>query len=67
MSYIKYCVCEVDYEFNDAMQRSLCKVSKPLQIFDTDEQAELACDLMSPFYGYNLRVVPSDKLDEEFR
>ena len=64
---MKYLVCEVEYEFHEDIQRSLCRVSKPLQVFDTEEQAGEAWELMNPFYGPDLRIVSSDMLDEEFR
>lgn len=64
---MKYLVCEVEHHFHEDIQRSLCRVTRPLQVFDTEEQAEEACELMTPFYNYDLRIVSEDVLHEEFR
>lgn len=64
---MSYVLCEVSERYDHSYERSVYRVSKPLQLFNTAEEAENALDLFSSFYGYNLRVVSSDDLDSEFR
>ncbi|QEA10401.1 hypothetical protein CPT_Shemara_072 [Salmonella phage Shemara] len=64
---MKYLLCEVESFYDEVFDGSLCRVTKPLQVFSTKEDAEEAMELMSQFYDYNLRVVPANMLGEEFR
>ena len=64
---IKYVLCEVESYFDEELDQSMNKVVKPLQMFDTATEAEKAYDLFSPFYDYNVRVVPSNMLGQSFR
>lgn len=60
-------ICETESYFCKERDRSIYKVSKPLQGFQTEKEAEDTCSDMQPFYGYDLRVVARDELGEEFR
>ncbi len=64
---MKFLLCEVESFFDEEQDQSMCKVSKPLQVFETLKEAEEACELFNPFYNFELRVVNSDNIDEIFR
>ena len=63
----KYVLCEVEYHFDTEQDQSMCRVAKPLQIFDDKIEAIDAMDIFNSFYNYDLRVVSSDDLDSTFR
>lgn len=62
-----FVLCELEYFFDKEQDGSMCRVSRPLQIFKTREDAEIAHELFGPFYNFNLGVVAADDLDTEFR
>lgn len=62
-----FVLCEVESFFVEHIDRSRCRVTKPLQVFESKEKAEEAMELFDSFYDYSLRVVESDKLNETFR
>lgn len=64
---MKYLLCEVTERFDHAYERSVYTVAKPLQMFDTEQQAVEALDLFNQFYNYDLQVVSQADLDSEFR
>ena len=64
---MKYLLCEIESYFCEIQDGSMCRVSKPLQVFNTREEAEAAEELFNGFYDYNLRVVPESMLHKEFR
>lgn len=62
-----FVLCVVETFFDREQDQSMCRVSKPLQVFNTKEEAEVAEELFGSFYDYNLRVVAAHRLGEEFR
>lgn len=64
---MKFILCEVESEFIPERDRSFCKVSKPIQAFNSQAEADEILELFNPFYDFSLRVVESDKLDVMFR
>lgn len=64
---IYYVLCEMESYFVPEFDRSRYRVVRPLQFFVTKDRAEEALELFMEFYNFNLRVVRSDELHEEFR
>lgn len=64
---MRYVLCTVDSFFSVGMDQSMRTVAKPIQVFDTEEAADAACELFNPFYDYELAVVREDKLGDTFR
>lgn len=64
---MKFLLCTVTTHFCAVQDQSMCKVDKPIQIFDTFDEAMAAQDLFAPFYDYELRVVDSLHLGSTFR
>ena len=62
-----YAVCEVDCYFDTELDQVMCQVTKPLQLFANESEAEEAADIMGPFYEYSLRVVRVDEMHKHFR
>lgn len=62
-----FVLCEVETYFVPELDRSRNRVTKPLQVFKTEDEANAAWEIFNPFYDYNLCVVAADALDEEFR
>lgn len=64
---VKYVLCETESHFNIVQDETNYRVTRPLQVFDTQESADTAMELFNSFYDYTLAVVRSDQLDESFR
>lgn len=64
---MKFIVCELESYFDNEMDQSMYKVSKPLQAFNTEAEAYEVLGMFNPFYNYDLRVVKSTDLKDVFR
>ena len=64
---MKFIVCELESYFDNEMDQSMYKVSKPLQAFNTEAEADEVLEMFDPFYNYELRVVKSTDLNGAFR
>ena len=66
-----YAICEVEYIFDKAMDQSMCRVLRVLQVCRSEEEAEEFNSIFNPMrYGdfdTNIRVVRSDRLEDTFR
>lgn len=59
-------VCRTEAYFDDELDQTMRKVSQVLQVFDTHDAAEAACDLFGRFED-DIRVVHVLNIDEPFR
>jgi hypothetical protein len=68
---MKWCVVEVQHEFDEDFDGDLCRVTKVLQVFDTEQAALEAEAIFNPMnygdYETSIRVIPSHKLGTRFR
>lgn len=61
-----YAVCRTTPYFDEGMDQTMRWVSQVLQVFETKQQAEVACDLFGRFED-DIRVVHVANLNETFR
>lgn len=64
---MSYVLCELEAFFDEELDQSMHRVSRPLQVFATKEEALSAEELFCSFYDYNLHVVESTQLKTTFR
>lgn len=62
---VLYVLCEVDYESYPEKERTVIRIVKPLQVFESEDLANRACDLCMPFYNHSLKVIQSEQLHDE--
>lgn len=61
-----FVVCRSEPYFDDELDQTMRKVSRVLQVFETEAEANAACDLFGRFED-DIRVVHVEWLDEPFR
>lgn len=68
---IKWAICEMESFFDKEQDQSMQRVTKVLQVFNTEKEADDAIDIFNPMrfgdYETILRVVSSDYLTDEMR
>lgn len=65
-----FVLCVVEPFFDLQMDQTMHRVVRPLQMFESEEDALRASELFYPFYeaiDEPIRVVPADQIDEVFR
>lgn len=62
----EYVVCEVSSHFDTVRDESMYKVVRPIQGFNTEEEADYWYDLIYPFYE-SIQVVKLANLNNCFR
>lgn len=67
MGKYNFALCTVLTHFDCEMDQSMCRVDKPLQLFETKQEADEAYEIMSPFYNWDLHVVHIGNMDSTFR
>lgn len=68
---MRYAICEVKPEWVEEQQREFKRVTRVLQVFNSEEEALAVEGIFEPSrycdYDTTIRVVAEDKLDELFR
>lgn len=68
---MRYVICEVTPEWVPEQQREFKRVSRVLQVFNSEDEARSVEGIFEPTrygdYDTSIRVVAEDKLDELFR
>lgn len=65
---LKWCVCEVEYYFDQEQDGSRYKATRVLQVHNSKEEAEVAMELMSMVESdCSFGVISSDKLLDSHR
>lgn len=66
-----WCIVEVKHEFDEEFDGDVCRVTKVLQVFDTEEAALAAEVIFNPMnygdYETSIRMIPSYQLGTTFR
>lgn len=67
MTKYNFAVCTVNRYFDVEMDQGMCTVDKPLQLFETERDADEAIEILNQFYDYELAVVHILNLHDSFR
>lgn len=57
-------LCITQYEWCDELRRSVSSPGKPLQVFNSQREAEAARDLLNPYYMFDLEVYSEEEFSE---
>ena len=65
---MKWLVCKAEHEFNREQDCSMYRAVECVQVFNTEEEADEACELFSSVdYNFTYIIINSDEIGELVR